>query len=82
MIIDLWTEGWGATGEGLHAAKFEGAYDVDTFDEAIALWRAEQEKKYPSNNYDELLRKGDDGKWRFWGIGFYDNEKDARAFLG
>jgi len=80
-MIDLWREGWGATGEGINPAELQGTYDVDTIDEAVAAWWEAYREKYPNANPD-LLKREEDGHWSFWRIRFFDNETDARRFLG
>lgn len=69
---EVWTEGYAATGER-SPAMFHGTYHARTFKLAIEQWLDEYTDRWKSYDADRLT---------FWGCKFYDNERDARAFLG
>jgi len=73
-MINLWMEGYIVTGES-EPAKYCGIYDVDTIQEAVALWIDEdlERDKYVVNERDYSS---------YWGRQFYDNEADARKHFG
>lgn len=79
-MIDLWMEGYAATGEH-KTAELCGTYDTDSIEVAVKEWYASYKSKYP-NSSNTLLKQQKDGTWAFWGMRFFDNESDARKVFG
>lgn len=71
MTIDLWMEGFAATGQYGQAQKL-GIYEADTLDKAVEAWVAED-----PNRADYMS-----GTKSYWGCRFFDNEEDARKTFG
>lgn len=69
---EVWTEGYAATGE-FGSAILHGVYRAETFQQAVEAWLDEYTDRWKSYDSDRMT---------FWGCRFYDNERDARAFLG
>jgi hypothetical protein len=75
-LWDIWVEGWAATGGGSKASLVVSKVEAPTFTEAI--------EKYASGDpkFKKYLAKQRDGTYTHWGCRLFDNEKDARKFLG
>lgn len=77
MLWKVWIEGFLVTGmEGVpQTAKLINEIEAPDWDTAVqqAFILAED----PS-----LLRKNKDGSWSYWGCRIYNNEEDAKKFLG
>lgn len=75
-MITLWVEGYAATGNH-GTAQCLGTFDVDTYEEAVLIWR---------DTEWEASRWGDfgwgSGVYSVWGCCIYDNEEDARKAFG
>lgn len=70
--INLWMEGYSATGEH-GTAQYCGFYKVNTLKEAVEQWVNESLDRVKYTNIDHLT---------YWGCRFYDNEPDARKSFG
>ena len=68
MKIEIWREGYQATGNTLKAEKI-AEYEADSFAHAI-----EQHKENHPNTVDDNNR--------IWGMRLFDNELDARKAFG
>jgi hypothetical protein len=75
IMIEVWMEGYAATGESGEAQKL-GEYDVATFDEAVDLCL----ESHPDSV--KVHHRSVDGHHTIWGCGLYDNEQDARKSFG
>lgn len=75
-MIQVWSEGYAATGESSDA-MFHGEFEAVDFADAVHQWlstlKPESEKKYYSYR---------DGKHMFWACQLFDNEADARKSFG
>ncbi|MCK4521978.1 MAG: hypothetical protein KAU20_05355 [Nanoarchaeota archaeon] len=74
-MIEIWMEGFSVTGQSQGAQKI-GEYEVQTFDQAI--------EQYIAENPDTTLQKDRFGKGRhaIWACELYDNEAKARKSFG
>jgi len=77
-VFNLWVEGYGAN-EGIFPAQFLGAYEADTFAQAIGKWNAE---KNANGEYGHLTHNLTNDTWAAWGCRIFDNEQDARKNYG
>ena len=73
--FQVWAEGYAATGE-YAPATLRGVYEAETFDDAVR----QHIKTTPEEAH--FYRQHDDGHWSYWACRLYDNESDARKFLG
>ena len=86
-VWDVWMEGFADNGGRTPAQKI-GSQACPTFDEAVieafeAVLTDETicgNPQYDAKGY--ALYKNEKGHWTYYGCRIYDNEKDARAFLG
>lgn len=73
--FEIWTEGYGATGEHGNA-RFHGKFKGQTFKDAVYNYintlSSEEQKLFKDNEYG----------LRLWGCKFFDNEIDARKNYG
>lgn len=86
-MIEIWMEGYAATGESGTAQKiWEG--DALDFDDAIKKYNADKNgvtlaEPYTRNSFDSeeayLNRRSN---WKIWGCALFDNEVDARKAFG
>lgn len=74
MKIEVWMEGYMATGEHGPAYKL-GEYEADNFDQAI-------EKLLDSDPENKQYYRQTDGRHYIWSCRLYDNEQDARKSFG
>jgi hypothetical protein len=76
--MELWMEGYAATGEH-GSATYCGTYPAGTsIPEAARRWVA----KDPAYRASYLSVDDKKGTASFWGCRFYDNETDARQSFG
>ena len=78
-MINLWMEGYRATGD-YSPATFCGTYQVDTLREAVMLWMKE-----PDDRLEKGRTRVDDinlDNLSYWACRFFDNEVDARKRFG
>lgn len=74
--IQVWSEGWAATGERQPASLlYRGEHA--SFDEAVAAWMA----TLPDEGRADV-RQEPGGRWSVWGCLIFDNEEDARRAFG
>ena len=71
---NLWTEGYKATGD-YSPANYHGQWAGDSFQDAIQAF-----KDSLGDHRDATLI--DVERETFWGCKFFDNETDARRFVG
>jgi hypothetical protein len=74
--IQIWQEGWKATGQS-EPAVFLGSYEAVNFDEAVKKYLEENPSRKESYNFNK-----ETGYHSLWLCTLYDNEKDARKFNG
>ena len=74
MTIQLWSEGYSATGQSA-GASFHGEFECDTLQKAVKLYRDSLTDKYSRDciDLDNLTN---------WACRFFDNESDARKSFG
>ncbi len=73
--IELWQEGFAATGESSKAERI-GEYLAENFDDAMKMYMSEKPNI-------EILKNGDgSGNYSSWAMRIFDNEAEARASFG
>ncbi len=73
MVYDIWMEGFHIQGGGPTPASFVGQSEGASFEEAVKKWYSDP-KHFPSEFNPDTLS--------YWGCRLFDNEKDARRFMG
>lgn len=73
-MIELWVEGYAATGESAKAHKC-GDFDTDSLVEAVTMYR----NTFTDQRSKDLINLDVPS---FWGCKFFDNEIDARKNFG
>jgi len=87
MEIEIWMEGYAATGERQGAQKI-GEYFAKNFDEAIEMYKKEHptthgiERKERKRFINQEAYDKRDAEYEIWACSLYDNEKDARKSFG
>lgn len=77
--IQVWVEGYCATGEQQNAQLVGEVEAIDLEDAIQQLYKL----RYPDESRrKQYLRKREDGHWVEWGCRIYDNEADARKSFG
>lgn len=76
-MIDLWVEGYAATGEHGRAQHL-GSWAGPTYREAVLQWHQSRWTYSRYGNF-ELLHNG---RYAVWGCEIFDNEEDARRSFG
>ena len=79
QMFEVWMEGYAATGESALAHKV-GEVLCKTFDEAVLILTEGKVDKDPDQ--EDGLKRNSKGNLCSWACAFYDNEADAREFLG
>lgn len=74
--FEVWMEGWQDNG-GIQTAQLLGKGVGYSFSEAVADLKEKLGRKAKDWRHDVVKNK-----WSDYGCDFYDNEKDARAFVG
>ena len=73
---DIWAEGWADNGGGSKAQLIATGIEASTFAEAV-------EKHAELNpEFKKYISKYQDGNYCYWRCRLFDNEGDARRFLG
>jgi hypothetical protein len=75
MKIELWMEGYQATGDS-SGAQFLGIFEAENLVSAAKIWV----DSLPNRN--DCFRISDDGIPTYWGCRFSDNEIGARGSFG
>ena len=75
--MELWLEGYEAEGNSEKASKCGDYPEATTLREAVLMWLGENTNKISAANVNI-----DSDPPTFWGCRFFDNETDARAFVG
>jgi len=73
--IELWQEGFSATGQSSDACKI-GEYMAENFDDAMEQYMAEN----PNTKIDK--QGSGSGNYSSWAMRIFDNEKQARKSFG
>lgn len=77
MLIEVWSEGYAATGEHGTAIHL-GTYKADSFDDAVEMMLED----HPGLKGHHHRSISDDSVHVIWGCKLFNNEKDARKSFG
>lgn len=92
MNIEIWMEGYAATGEHGTAQRIWTGEAKD-FDDAVRKYNEKYFKEFPDGKFpaepytrncftsDEAF-KNRRANWKIWGCALYNNEQDARKSFG
>ena len=88
MNIEIWMEGYRATGESGAAQKI-GEYQAESFDEAVEKYLIDHPdtgsgpRRYTKNQFtteEHYINRR--AEWNIWGCALFNNETDARKSFG
>lgn len=77
MKIEIWQEGYSATGES-GSAQLLGTYEADDFDDAVRQYK----QAHPSVDVEEYQISLYKWVYSIWGCLLFDNEMEARKHFG
>lgn len=88
--IQIWMEGYAATGES-SGAQLIGTFDAIDFDDAVLQYNDQQLQKhnvvsaepYTRNSFiNQEAYENRRSNWKIWGCALFNNETDARKSFG
>ena len=89
-MIQIWMEGYAATGE-CSGANLIWQGEAEDFDDAVCKYNQEQIEKYGKPSAEPYTRncfftqeayENRRSNWKIWGCALFDNEQDARKSFG